>query len=220
MLHQVSFYAKPLEDLLLPCQSRFQGQWTQTFLMFDPGEERKPEVHHGPADLCPPMIQRSLINHVHVHIEYLTFFMYIRKRELPVCIPRHWLGGGMSESCEACLDGYIWPKWRALDPRELCPVQPNEWGWVETELALALRSEVWFSLDDIWGGGEVSVSTEFCLEDGILTELLDWDLDGGSEGMYQEDGELELEWGRMEMHFSFLFFLSATSLKFVVLLCL
>ena len=39
----------------------------------------------------------------------------------------------------------------------------------------------------------MSVSTEFCLEDGILIELLEWDLDGGSEGMYQEDGELELE---------------------------
>ena len=146
--------------------------------------------------------------------------MYIRNSELPVCIPRHWFGGGISESWEACLEGYIWPKWRALEPRVLCPVHPNEWGWVETELALDLGSEVWFSLEDIWGGGEVSVSTEFCLEDGILTELLDWDLDGGSEGMYQEDGELELDGGRMEQHLPFLFFLSATSLKFVVLLCL
>ena len=63
----------------------------------------------------------------------------------------------------------------------------------------------------------MSVSTEFCLEHGILTELLECDLEGGSEGMYQEEGEFELDGGRMEQHFSFLFFLSATSLKFVVL---
>ena len=45
---------------------------------------------------------------------------------------------------------------------------------------------------------------------------MELDLEGGSEGMYQENGELPLEGGRMEQQPSFRFFLSATSLKFVV----
>ena len=63
---------------------------------------------------------------------------------------------------------------------------------------------------------ETLSSTEFCLEVVILPELLELDLEGGSEGMYQENGELPLEGGRMEQQPSFRFFLSATSLKFVV----
>lgn len=53
--YQVFFYAKPLEGLLPPCQLWFRGQYNLTFLrILDPGEGRKPEVHHGPAGPCPP----------------------------------------------------------------------------------------------------------------------------------------------------------------------
>ena len=144
----------------------------------------------------------------------LTFFKYILRRELPVWIPLHWFGGGWSESWEACLEGYIWPKCLFLPDLLLGTwlFQPKEWGWLETELALDLMF-VWFSLE--WVETQLS-STEFCLEVVILPELLELDLDGGSEGMYQENGELLLEGGRIEQQPSLRFFLSATSRKFVV----
>ena len=113
----------------------------------------------------------------------LTFFMYILRRELPVCV-----------ACWCWCEDLPW----VLEPRDTCPLQPKEW-----RLGLAAVS--------------VSSSTEFWRWAARVWRLMDWDLEGGSEGMYQDGGESRWDGGRMEQHPSLFIFLSATSLKFVVL---